>query len=223
MLNYRKIFLSTVFISAIICAALTVLAILFLPEKPVQIKNSSYDKTVIFPLEITYPVKNLPTQKEKDEPDTIRTFIRDKTQSYKLPEDVRKNLTVADHNPNVNSQKTNSEHKNFAGVAVDKGNNSGGSAANPAQQNAIPSQSMPRLIYEEVPSGLENKFNGNLQLSLKINEDGQVVEYKILSNSLDCTDCLNAIIQAAYKSKWEPAVIDGKKKEYWVVKSYTFK
>lgn len=218
MLTAGQTYKRTVFISTIITAALIASLFLFLPKKSVPHKKILYNGPSTISQEIPHPVKSLRLQKVK--PDTTRTFIRDKMQSYKLPEDVRKSLTAADHNPDLNSKETSPEHKNFAGVAVEKGNSG---SANPARQNSIPEQSIPRLIYEEVPRGGENKFNGNLQLSLKINADGQVVEHRVLSNSLDCTDCLNAIIQAAYKSKWAPAVIDGKKREYWVVKTYSFK
>jgi hypothetical protein len=149
----------------------------------------------------------------------LRTYIQDTLKAYKLPDDVRRNLRVVDKNPNVTSKSN--DKKISAGTRVDKGNNSVISAA-PAHQFVLPAESMPRLIYEKVPSEGENKFNGELQLSLKINENGKVVDHRILSNSMDCTNCLNEIIQAAYKTKWEPAIVDGKKIDYWVVKSYAF-
>ena len=83
-------------------------------------------------------------------------------------------------------------------------------------------RSAPRLLYEVVPSGGEDDYHGSLQLSLKINEDGKVIDHRILYNSLDCPDCLNSLIKAAYRSKWEPAAVNGIREDYWVVKSYTF-
>ncbi len=83
-------------------------------------------------------------------------------------------------------------------------------------------RSAPRLLYEVVPAGGEDDYHGRLQLSLKIDEDGRVIDHRILYNSLDCPDCLNNLIKAAYKSKWEPAVVNGIREDYWVVKSYTF-
>jgi hypothetical protein len=88
--------------------------------------------------------------------------------------------------------------------------------------NIKPERSAPRLIYEVVPSEGDNEINGRLQISLKINENGEVIDHRILSNSLDCDKCLNDIIRSVYKSKWEPARVNGKKEDYWVVKSYTF-
>ena len=84
-------------------------------------------------------------------------------------------------------------------------------------------RSAPRLLYEVVPAGGEDNYHGSLQLSLKINEDGRVIDHRILFNSLDCPECLNHLIKTAYKSKWEPAIVNGIKEDYWVVKSYTFK
>ena len=88
--------------------------------------------------------------------------------------------------------------------------------------NIQPARSAPRLIYEVVPSEGDNELNGKLQLSLKIDKDGKVIDHQIISNSLDCDKCLNDIIRSAYKSKWEPAVVNGRKEDFWVVKSYTF-
>ncbi len=82
--------------------------------------------------------------------------------------------------------------------------------------------SAPRLLYEVVPAGGEDDYHGRLQVSLKINGYGEVIEHRILFNSLDCTDCLNKLIKAAYKSRWQPASVNGQKKPYWVVKSYSF-
>lgn len=208
-----------IFISVIICGVAIIFASLYLPKKFVPDKKILYEKPLTLLQEISQTVKNVPVQSKK--PDTSHTYIQDTVRAYKLPEDVRRNLKVANQNPDENSKSIDQTKKIPEGLPVEKGNNSPGSAE-PAKQITPPLQSMPRLIYEEVPAAGENKFNGELQLSLKIDENGQVVDHRILSNSLDCTDCLNAIIQAAYKSKWEPAVVDGKKTAYWVEKSYIF-
>ena len=82
--------------------------------------------------------------------------------------------------------------------------------------------SAPRLLYEVVPAGGEDDYRGRLQVSLKINQEGEVIDHRIIFNSLDCTDCLNKLIKAAYKSRWQPASVNGQKRPYWVVKSYSF-
>ncbi len=83
-------------------------------------------------------------------------------------------------------------------------------------------RSAPRLLYEVVPAGGEDDYHGSLQLSLKINQYGEVIDHRILYNSLECPHCLSSLIKAAYKTKWEPAVVNGIKEDYWVVKSYSF-
>jgi hypothetical protein len=81
---------------------------------------------------------------------------------------------------------------------------------------------MPRQVLEVLPDKKADQLNGEVNLYVKINENGQVTEHKILYNSLNCTDCLSRVIIAVYKSRWEPAMINGKQVEYWVEKTYNF-
>ncbi len=213
--HYRR----NIFISIIIICVLIIFAYLYLPKRSLPDKKNLYHKPLIIPQEVPLTVKSLPVQNEKH--DTSRTYNRDTVSAYKLPEDVRRNLRIDNPNPNENSKSTDQNLKISKEPPVEKESSPGGSASMDQHTTSL-IKSEPRLIFEVVPSEGENKYNGKLELSLKINENGQVVDHRILSNSLDCTDCLNAIIQAAYKSKWEPAIVDGKKSDYWVVKSYTF-
>jgi hypothetical protein len=157
-----------------------------------------------------------------------KSNVRKLVKGYELPEDITKKLKISD--PRVD-EKTISDDKKSDLNSRDADQNIKTLPEPPAPkeniaattgQNTTPLPSMPRLIFEMVPSDEENKINGKLELSLKINEDGKVIDHKILFNSLDCSDCLNLIIHAAYKSKWEPAIVDGKKADFWVEKSYTF-
>lgn len=157
-----------------------------------------------------------------EEPETTRTNIQHDVKALRLPQDVRRTISIADPSSNEHLKDADLKHYNSAGTASDKGISSSGDAGM-AEQMSKPKESIPRLLYEKLPSGGENKITGQLQLSLKINEDGQVTDHRILSNTIDCSDCLNTIISSAYKSKWEPAMVNGKKADYWVVKSYTFK
>lgn len=156
-----------------------------------------------------------------EEPETTRTNVQRDVKALRLPQDVRRTINIADPNPNENSKDTDLKHYDSAGTATDKEKSSSGNAGM-AEQMSKPKESIPRLIYEKLPSGGANKITGQLQLSLKINEDGQVTDHRILFNSIDCSDCLDTIIRTAYKSQWEPAMVNGKKADYWVVKSYTF-
>ena len=81
---------------------------------------------------------------------------------------------------------------------------------------------VPRLSLEVLPDNKDGQLNGRLSLSIKISKMGNVIGHKILLNSLDCEGCIDKVISAVYKSKWEPAVRNGVEAEYWVQKSYIF-
>jgi len=81
---------------------------------------------------------------------------------------------------------------------------------------------MPRQVLEVLPEKSTGELEGKINLYLKIDESGKVVEHKILLNSLECDDCLINVLSAAYQSRWEPAIRNGKQIEYWVEKSYSF-
>ncbi len=84
------------------------------------------------------------------------------------------------------------------------------------------SNTIPRQILEVLPQPSNGEFHGSITLKLKINEDGKVVDYKILYSNLDCKNCINKVLTAAYQSIWEPALIRGKTAEYWIEKTYNF-
>ena len=77
----------------------------------------------------------------------------------------------------------------------------------------------PRQILEVLPKDID-EFNGRIDLSLKLNNEGKVTAHKILSNTTESEHCLAEVLKAAYKSKWEPFLND--KEELWVEKSYIF-
>jgi hypothetical protein len=81
---------------------------------------------------------------------------------------------------------------------------------------------VPKQILEVVPDKAGNSFIGVINLSLKIGKDGKVVRHKVISNTTNSAECLQKVISAAYSSKWEPMMIEGEKKEYWVEKTYKF-
>lgn len=225
MLTHKQIlFRRNFLISVIIGETMIISAFLFLPKLTLVNEKISSGKNLIH-YQDTLKTSH-PEQKENQK--LRKSRIRNLVKGYELPEDITKKLKISD--PRVN-EKSKSDHKNSDQdlKITDQNNNTNPEPPAPKEniaattgQNAAPVRSMPRLIFEVVPSDGENKFNGKLGLSLKINEDGKVVDHKILFNSLDCSDCLNSIIQAAYKSKWEPAIVDGKKSDFWVEKSYTF-
>lgn len=77
----------------------------------------------------------------------------------------------------------------------------------------------PRQILEVLPKKGKD-FKGRINLSLKLNEEGNVTAHKILSNTTTSAECLEQVLEAAYKSKWEPFL--NNQTELWVEKSYNF-
>jgi hypothetical protein len=82
--------------------------------------------------------------------------------------------------------------------------------------------SAPRLTFEVLPDKKGNEISGSLNLSLKIGKKGEVISHKVLFSSLECENCMDKILSALYRSKWQPAVTNGIEVDYWVEKSYVF-
>ncbi len=80
---------------------------------------------------------------------------------------------------------------------------------------------VPRQILEVVPNRSEG-MNGYIKLSLRIGKDGFVKNYRILSNTIKDQKSLKNILDAVYKSRWQPISIEGEKIEYWIDKTYSF-
>jgi len=80
----------------------------------------------------------------------------------------------------------------------------------------------PRLTFEVIPEGKDDKISGSLNLFLKIGTNGKVTSHKVLFSSIECENCMDKIISAVYRSKWQPALSHGIEVDYWVEKSYVF-
>jgi outer membrane biosynthesis protein TonB len=80
---------------------------------------------------------------------------------------------------------------------------------------------IPRQILEVVPKKIEG-IEGEIKVKLLIGTSGNVKEHKILNNSTRSELCLNNVIDAIYRSRWQPITIEGQKVEYWIEKTYRF-
>jgi len=80
----------------------------------------------------------------------------------------------------------------------------------------------PRLTFEVLPEEKDDKISGSLNLFLKIDTTGKVISHKVLFSSIECGNCMDKIINAVYRSKWQPALSHGIEVDYWVEKSYVF-
>ena len=184
-----------ILISIILSELMVISVFMFSPDKSFLDKKFIYDEPVIHFDEMPRTVQSPHIDKQK--PDIPAIYISDQVEAFELLDDVTPSSKVSGQDEIV-------------------------SAESAVQTNIRPVRSAPRQIFEVLPANDDNEINGRLQLSLKINENGRVIDHRILFNSLDCSDCLNDIINMAYRSRWEPALVIGKNTDYWVVKSYKF-
>lgn len=80
---------------------------------------------------------------------------------------------------------------------------------------------IPRQIVEVVPEKV-NGGEGAIKLKLLIGKDGYVIKHEVMNNSTNKTKCLTFVVNAVYKSRWQPVSFDGEKVEYWLEKTYVF-
>lgn len=80
---------------------------------------------------------------------------------------------------------------------------------------------VPRQILEVFPDN-KNESKGYIILALRIGTDGNVQEHKVVINTMNDTDLLSKVLDAANKSRWQPVKMEGEKVEYWIEKTYRF-
>jgi hypothetical protein len=80
---------------------------------------------------------------------------------------------------------------------------------------------LPRQIFEVIPA-VPSNCNGEILLRLKIGTNGKMVEFKVVKNNTKNRICLEKVVEAVKKSRWESAIVCGKAVEYWIEKSYIF-
>lgn len=80
---------------------------------------------------------------------------------------------------------------------------------------------VPRQIVEVVPEKVDGA-EGAIKLKLLIGKDGYVMKHEVMNNSTNKTKCLTFVVNAVYKSRWQPVSFEGEKVEYWLEKTYVF-
>jgi len=79
-------------------------------------------------------------------------------------------------------------------------------------------------VLPEYPEKLQRKkIEGSVKLFIKIDESGKVINVVVSTNSTGSEICKNAAIEAAYKSKYIPAIADKKNISMWTTCIYSFK
>jgi len=81
---------------------------------------------------------------------------------------------------------------------------------------------LPRQVLEILPEKIDKQIKGRIKLSLRIGIDGRVKEHVVLENTTNSETYLANVIKAAENSEWEPITLKGKKREYWIEKTYMF-
>ena len=90
----------------------------------------------------------------------------------------------------------------------------------PLSEDALPY--IPRQIVEVLPKVNDLKVHGEVTLRLLIDTNGKMKDYKVISNSTGNPLCLQRVIDAARKSRWEVIHLNENKVEYWLTKQYKF-
>ena len=81
----------------------------------------------------------------------------------------------------------------------------------------------PRQLFDIMPERTDESVSGMIILSLRIGIDGEVKDYKVVQNTTGNNTVLKNVIKVAMQSKWESAVLNNQKVEYWIDKTYLFK
>lgn len=189
-------------ISLIISLSFIVSLFLFFPHDFGGRKTSSINDSIIF--------------SASDIPPTIQSAEIQKsamhippTPAILIPSDIEEPELLSDV-----SITTNSSENNLSGT--------GNIASTDKGEAASSLPFVPRQILEVMPKKVDKNVEGYIRLSLKIGIDGKVESYIVLVNTTNCSQCLQNVLIAVHKSRWQPATVNGSKIEYWVEKSYNF-
>ena len=197
--------------SGIILLILLSISIFYLHTKLTETNSHNFNKhtrKILAPQKLTdsLPLQILLSNENLYKINEFPQIININTDELKIPDDNLTSTEDANNEENKNENKSEVENNdpsitesNFADLTI-----------------------MPRQIYEVLPTRKTDEIEGSIKLKLRIDTNGKVVEHIILSNSLECENCLDELITVAYLSKWEPGILNGIKSDFWVEKSYTF-
>ncbi|MGD8780283.1 MAG: hypothetical protein PVH88_15120 [Ignavibacteria bacterium] len=195
---YSRNFKLSLIASLLIC----VIIILYWPKGKDTIENEiAYYEPMI-------TVIDIPKTKQSGSPDLIPpppklelSNIFDIVEDYELPDVEIEETTI--------TEKIGASKEQPAKLEEDK----------PYEFSALPF--IPRQILEVVPEKVNNS-EGVIKLSILIGKNGKPQKHKVLKNTTNKMLCYDKVIEAVYKSKWQPILIEGDLIEYWIEKSYLF-
>lgn len=86
--------------------------------------------------------------------------------------------------------------------------------------------SLPRPLLETIPEypveARKAKAQGIVELNVKIDATGKVVNVMVLRNTTENVSCAQSAIAAAYRSRYQPALTSAGPDTAWVVRQYRF-
>lgn len=78
-------------------------------------------------------------------------------------------------------------------------------------------------VFPEYPEDEKKKgVRGTVKLSIHINEKGNVIEVLVIENTTGSQKCAKAAIEAAYRSRFQPAREGNKAINFWIIQPYRF-
>ncbi|PIW70048.1 MAG: hypothetical protein COW08_03920 [Ignavibacteriales bacterium CG12_big_fil_rev_8_21_14_0_65_30_8] len=80
----------------------------------------------------------------------------------------------------------------------------------------------PKQTLEVLPKKVGEDIKGYVKIKIKIGENGIAQDYKILENTTQSKECIEEVVNAVYKSRWEAFNKTTSEKEYWIKKTYWF-
>jgi hypothetical protein len=86
----------------------------------------------------------------------------------------------------------------------------------------IPAEVPAKPILEIYPQVSGVTCKGIVRLLLLVDKSGRVTEVEMVENTTSSSRCLELAMNAARKSEWLPASVDGKKVNSWVMKVFKF-
>ncbi len=89
--------------------------------------------------------------------------------------------------------------------------------------DTIPPRPLVQVVPEYSKELQREKIEGNVKLLIKIDESGKVIDVVVSANTTKSEICKNAAVDAAYKSRYIPAIADNKKIPMWTTCIYSFK
>ncbi len=195
----KYFYLRNIKVSITLSLVLIIIAFLILPgEKINRKKTVSYSEPLIKLMQIPSTKISLPTKSKSFNPE-LKIFIDEP--------DILPDVTINDE------KKVLNDDAKISGNGLVNYNED----LNIERETFIISEQ----LIEVLPQN-EEGIKGTIKFELLITGNGDVKEYRILSNTLNSEEKTSEIINAVLKSKWQPSPYYDSEIEYRIEKTYKF-